>query len=301
MCNRAWIWSCKGEARRFEASLSRPHSTQHELLNDILAANVSCEFGRRHQFARIGDFDDFRSRVPLAGSDDLEAAVERIANGQSGVLTSEPVQLLEPTSGSTGPGKLVAYTNSLRQQFQRAVRAWAWFTAAEHPTAFAGRSYWSISPPGQRPARTPAGIPIGFDDDAAYLGRHERWLIDRLLVRPPRSALVSQAGITLDNFRFATLLSLVAAEDLSLVSVWSPTFLLGLAEAMDEWRERICESLATGRVRLPGPADPQLADDLQRQIGRRLRRATDCEQPIEQLWPKLGQRKKGGQPPGQSV
>ncbi len=218
--------------------------------------------------------------------------VTRIADGDPGVLTTEPVQLLEPTSGSTGPNRLVPYTATLRRQFQRAVKAWVWHTADEFPAAFSGRSYWSISPPGQQPASTPAGIPIGFDDDAAYLARHQRWLLDRLLVRPPPQALRPSPDRSLDNFRFATLLCLVAAEDLSLISVWSPTFLLGLVEAMEQWRELVCTSLATGRVQLPGPPDRVLIESLQRQIGRQPHRAAECirlaGEPFEQLWPRLG-------------
>ena len=292
MCNRAWIWSCRGEARRFDAALSRVHSTQHKLLNDILAANATCELGRRYGFARICDIDDFRARVPLSGTRDLESHVDRIASGHAGVLTSEPVLMLEPTSGSTGPSRLLPYTNSLRSQFQRAIRAWVWSAARNYPSAFAGRSYWSISPPGQRPTLSSGGIPIGFDDDAAYLGRHERWLLDKLLARPPRSALLSQAGRSLDNFRFATLLCLVATGDLSLVSAWSPTFILGLVEAWDQWHRLICRSLSSGRVTLPGPADLELTEDLQHQVGRRSRRGAECDrlfdQPFERIWPKLG-------------
>ena len=44
----------------------------------------------------------YQERVPLSRYEDYAAAVDRIAAGEAGVLTREPVTLLEPTSGSTG-------------------------------------------------------------------------------------------------------------------------------------------------------------------------------------------------------
>src|SRR2546421_290703 len=82
-------------------------------------------------------------------------------------------------------------------------------------------------------------------DDAAYLGTVEQWMLRRLLVTPPAS--VRHADI--DTFRLATLVSLLGAPDLAFVSVWSPTFLTALLEPLDRERERLLAALPAGRRR----------------------------------------------------
>src|SRR6185436_1736085 len=95
--------------------------------------------------------------------------------GHSNVLTSDKVELLEPTSGTTRRGsKLIPYTRSLRRQFQRAIAAWIWDLMRYRPAARNGRAYWSISPAFGGRRHTLQGVPIGFDDDTAYLGLFER-------------------------------------------------------------------------------------------------------------------------------
>src|SRR5439155_20756984 len=146
----------------------------------------------------------------------------RIGAGEARVLTADPVLLLEPTSGASGGEKLIPYTAGLRRQFQRGVAAWIADLYWHRPAVRRGRAYWSISPALGPPRRSSGGIPIGFADDAEYLGRLERFALRRLLVAPPAVARLSDMAA----FRYCTLLFLLAAEDLTLVSVWNPTFLL---------------------------------------------------------------------------
>src|SRR5207237_3883336 len=144
--------------------------------------------------------------------------------------------------------KLIPYTAGLRRQFQRAVAVWIHDLFRHRPLLRQGRAYWSISPALSAPRRTVAGIPIGFDEDAAYLGIFERWALDRLLVGPPAS--LKQAN--LETFRYATLLHLLRAEDLTLISVWNPTFLTALLQPLLAWHERLCADLQHGTFSPPG-------------------------------------------------
>src|SRR5262249_5236390 len=153
--------------------------------------------------------------------------------GRRGVLTREPVTLLEPTSGSVRGEKLIPYTASLRRQFQRALAVWIADLFRHRPALRRGRAYWSLSPALGPPRRSAGGIPIGFDDDTAYLGTLERCAVQRLLVVPPGVARLAD----MDAFRYATLLGLLRAEDLALISVWNPTFLTALFAPLEAWQE----------------------------------------------------------------
>jgi GH3 auxin-responsive promoter len=237
--NTAWMLASAGEARAFRHATRRVARTQADFLGETLRANRETAFGRAHDFRRIDGVRDFQRRVPLSDYDDYADFVRRTAAGESGVLTAERVELLEPTSGSTGGEKLIPYTATLRRQFQRAVAAWVHDLFRGRPAVRNGRAYWSISPAFGPPRRTPGGLPIGFDDDAAYLGTLERWAVRRLLAVP---ADVARAP-DLETYRYRTLAHLLAAKDLTLISIWNPTFLTALLAPLDVWHERLCADL----------------------------------------------------------
>ena len=163
---------------------------------------------------------EFQQQVPISTYDDYREAIAQIAAGTTRVLTRQKVRMLEPTSGSTSGEKLIPYTAELQRQFQRSIDAWIHNLMTCRPKVRSGRAYWSISPCLGPPRTTPSGIPIGFDDDVAYLSRWEQLAVRRLLAVPPAVAKLPH----MDNFRYATLLHLLRASDLTLISIWSPTF-----------------------------------------------------------------------------
>jgi GH3 auxin-responsive promoter len=257
--NTAWMWQCRREAEAFRAATGMVRDTQEQLLRATLRDNAQSRFGREHAFASMHAIDDFRSAVPIASYDTVAPRIDRIAGGEQQVLTTERVLMFEPTGGSTRGSKLIPYTATLRRQFQRAIAAWLWDVLRQHPAVRAGTAYWSISPAAQRVERqTVGGTPIGFDSDREYLDGLQRWAMSRVLVVPPE---VSQLS-SIDNFRYATLGYLLAAEDLVLISIWSPTFLTALLDALPAWEERLCRDLHDGTFRLPSPDQEPVAPRL---------------------------------------
>jgi hypothetical protein len=261
--------------------------TQAAVLREILRANATTEFGRQHGFAELRDVREFQERVPLRSYADHSPWIERLAAGENGLLTAEPVRLFEPTSGSTSGEKLIPYTASLRAQFQRAIAAWTWNTMALYPKIRDGRAYWSVSPAGIPHRTTSGGHTIGFASDAEYLGGCQQRLVSRMLVTPPAIAQLDD----IDAFRYATLAYQLAAADLSLISVWSPTFLTSLLAPIEECWPQVCRDLATGELsvklssndRLPWRKDAARARHLERIFGQPI----SLSERLAQCWPKL--------------
>lgn len=267
--NSAWMWKCRREWLRFQRATESVIASQAAVLREILENNAASEFGRVHEFDYIDSADAYRRRVPLANYGNFQSYVDRIGAGEQNLLTTEPVTLLEPTSGSSGGEKLTPYTAALRRQFQRGIDAWIANLMASYPSVRVGRAYWSISPAFGRARATCAGIPIGFEDDTAYLGSVERLAMRRLLAVPPEVA----KSIDIDRFRYQTLLHLVAADDLALISIWSPTFLTVLLEQLDTAGARLCDDLAT---------NPRV-NELRRIISSNLPLANK----LRRIWPRL--------------
>jgi hypothetical protein len=271
--NALWLAGCLPEAARFRRATARVRAEQEAVLQRIVGTNTATEFGERHQFASIASARDYQDRVPLRTFEDLRPWLDRAAEGTPRLLTNEAVRLFEPTSGSTGASKLVPYTSSLQREFLRGIRPWLADLFTRHPTLMNGLAYWSISPVASTNRRTSGGVPIGFDDDAAYLGWQRRLAQAVMAVPPDIAGADGRCIADIDAFRYATLLALVRCESLRLVSVWNPTFLWLLVERLAELGDALTRDLAGDR-----------------RSRERLRAALRAATPAERhatLWPRL--------------
>lgn len=238
LLNTAWMLSCRRAHTAFLKATRQVQLTQTSLLRQILNRNRDCRFGRRHDFASIQDIDQFRGSVPLAGYSEFEPDIEDICAGKSGILTSEAVRLLEPTSGTTSGRRLIPYTTSLQQQFQRGINVWIADLFSHRPAVRQGRAYWSVTPAIENET-TPGGLRIGFAEDTEYLHPIAQNVARRLL------AITAKQMLKVDQKQvfYETLRRLIHVRDLSLISVWSPTFLTTMAHRLEVDSERIHHTL----------------------------------------------------------
>jgi hypothetical protein len=233
--NVLWAASSLSGTRRYRAALRKPDAIQRVVLARYLRANSGTSFGQEHRFARIRSVEDFQATVPVAGYDDLQPLIGRVAAGERDVLTRAPVEVLAPSSGSTAAVKLIPYTNDLRREISRAVDVWITDLYLRRPRLMAGRAYWSITPAGfstrvpGAARKPPPGPPIGFDDDSEYLGGTRRALARAVLAVPSTVAQIASC----DAFHVKTLEHLLLARDLRLISVWHPSFLTQLLDALE--------------------------------------------------------------------
>ena len=224
----------------------------------------------------------------MTGYDDYHDYVTRIRQGESNVLTGAAVELLVPTTGSTDDIKLIPYTRPLRSSFQRVVNAWICDAVRFWPKAFHGRAYWSVTPP-MTTVDSTGVVPGGFDQDTKYLSRFGQFLASRVIVPPPRFYASDTASVITG----LTALKLLATKDLSLISVWSPTFLMALLKAIWESPEQyvralfeglvspICDNETESRIRIK--RDPQRA----RYVESILQSAQSTDSIATKLWPDL--------------
>jgi GH3 auxin-responsive promoter len=228
LVNGAWLGANAPGYLHFKAALREPRSVQESLLRGYLRSNRLTVFGIKHQFQTIRSASEYQERVPLSTYDDYVEQIERIASGDQYVLTSSRVKLFEPTSGSTHGAKLIPFTNQLQEEIRRAVAPWIVDLARSHGALIGGPAYWSISPVTDLLSSVSSKIPIGFQTDSAYLGGWFQNLADQTLVRCDDLRRLDD----IEEFRRRTLLRLLAARNLRLISVWHPTFLTLLLEAL---------------------------------------------------------------------
>lgn len=268
----------------YRLALRDPRRIQEAHLRALLERNAASAFGRLHGFAEIRDIADYQRRVPLQSWADVQPWVDRIAGGETGVLTSEPVLLLESTGGSTS-SKQVPSTRSLQAEMRAAVAPWVTDLHLRRPGLARGRAYWSISPAiGVKAAG--AAVPVGFEDDAAYLGGRWQRLVTATLAVPAAVRHVTD----LTAFRYATLLFLLHARDLVLVSVWHPSFFTLLLDALAPNLEQLIRDVHDGTLTPPVPLSPALQATLGSRLRARPARAREVERigpRAAPLWPRL--------------
>jgi hypothetical protein len=236
--NTAWMISCKRSLRAFRRSTTNVSDTQSRLLGQIVQANRASVFGREHGLSMIREVDDFRSRVPIADYESFEPWIDQICEGHSQVLTHEPVRLLEPTSGSVSGRRLIPYTDSLRRQFRSGINPWIADLFSKRSRLRRGRAYWMVTPAIES-QQTAGGLTIGFADDTQYLGLAGRLAAKSVMAVPPWT----MAGVPAVEAPYRTMLELLSTPDLSLISVWSPTFLTSLARVLDDSRSELIRDL----------------------------------------------------------
>ncbi len=256
--NRLWNLSLQREARAFQKSLGDIEGTQERLLLEMLHRNRETEYGKRHCFADIHSAREYQDAVPLAEYEDFEPYITRICSGEQGLLTAEPVMLLEPTGGSSGGSKLIPYTAGLKQQFQRGIAPWITDLHRNYPGLLNGKSYWTVSPVTRQQQTTATGIQIGFEEDSEYVGGLGRWVVRSVQAVPDQVKRIGQ----MENFWYVTLLFLLRSHDLALISVWNPSFLTILCSHLQDCWPRLVEDIFQGALSPPLPLDPEIAADL---------------------------------------
>jgi hypothetical protein len=249
------------EAATLKQALTQGAGQQRQLLTHILSENRDTVFGRQHGFAEIQDLGQFRERVPVRSDVQYRPWLARMAAGESAVLTRAPVIAFESTGGTAG-AKLIPYTEAALAAFRAGVLPWISHLLQRFPRIAEGVAYVAASPVTRAPRQLACGLPLGLPSDAAYLGTDLLPALSQVITLPPPATDIGA-------WRIGTLACLIRRDDLTLISVWSPTFLLELLDALPVHAEAVLAELQD---------DPKAR--------RRLAQALASEN-LSSLWPRL--------------
>lgn len=186
----------------------------------------------------IPSWEAYREMVPLTRYADWRDRIDRQRSGGARISESRVVRY-QPTSGSSERLKLIPYTQAFLGELDAAIAPWVASLYRSHPGLRSGVHYWSVSwlPESQRHL-----LDGNFNDDSELLGGLKRTLAALSQAVPAGVAFAGGA----DDALFATLAYLIAREDVRMLSVWSPTFMLQMLEAVEEHGDELVEVLATG-------------------------------------------------------
>jgi hypothetical protein len=130
----------------------------------------------------------------------------------------------------------------LKREFNAAIGPWILDLFRTQPALVCGPAYWSITPAFGFDTFEESRVPIGFEDDAAYLGGWRKHLVQSVMAVPSALGKISDT----ESFRYATLLCLLRQRDLRLISVWHPSFLSLLLDGLPVHWDNLLRDVRTG-------------------------------------------------------
>lgn len=271
--NILWFLFCFKDYFLFKIACFNVEKNQKSILDKIISTNKNTNFGKNFGFNKIETISDFQSSIPITTYEDYMPYIEEIKRGKDNILTKDKVLLLEPTSGSTSASKYIPYTKSLQNDFQRGLAPWIFDLFLHHKKLFTGSSYWSITPKVPPVETSNNKVKLGFEEDSEYFGFLEKYLINFLTVMPKEVAQINNR----ETFLYVSLLFLIKDSNLSLISVWSPTFIDILFSNLLKWLDMLIIDLENGTINNSFKLEKNLSTTLTKKLGKNSKRAKQIE------------------------
>jgi hypothetical protein len=93
-------------------SLENPHETQNTLFHTLIERYRTTEYGKIHHADHVETVDDFRKNFPAAPFSYFKPFIDMVKKGQWNTLLAEEPVSWGMTRGTTGPSKIVPYTEA---------------------------------------------------------------------------------------------------------------------------------------------------------------------------------------------
>ena len=246
--NRLFIFFCKKSYKDFVSNIkskSKIRKTQEKILLEILKTNKNTEylkiFETESQILNAENekelIEKFQNKIPIVNYEDIKEFVEREKSGESNVLLSDKIKLFELTSGSTSDVKYIPYTKKFLKSYMNGVFSWIYNLYQNNKRLFLGSSYWSVSPILKREAVTSGGIRVGIEDDTSYFDKVSAFFLNKLFTVPKEIKNTQN----MEDFLLITAVFLLLSENLTMISVWSPSFLMILLDFIEKNHKVICQ------------------------------------------------------------
>lgn len=223
--------------KKFKNNINELESVQRDKLRQLLSLVADVNSDIDDQW----DWETFSSQLPVTTYDDWRETVEAQLKGDR-VLINAPVSRYQPTSGSTSKFKLIPYTDLFLKELDNAIMPWFGSLYEQYPNLRKGKQYWSLSwlPQSRREL-----MQSDVNDDSKLLSWGKRLLA--LLTQSVPQGVVATSSV--EDSIFATLAYIVADKDLTLLSVWSPTFAINLLDNLNNtsFREELIQTLKTAK------------------------------------------------------
>lgn len=241
--SRAGHWLLRQLVRRGASSFQRSslalEQVQRAKLAGLLRQVANSPMGKLNGIEADWSWEAFSRRQAITDYADWSRPIESQIHCGAGGLTRSPVVRYQPTSGSSSAIKWIPYTRQFLTELDGAISPWLADLYRHYPGTGTGFHYWSLS---WLPTDMRQKASGQLNDDMKLLSAGKRWLAGMTQAVDEGVALAP----TSDDSLFATVAFLASRRNLTALSVWSPTFALGLLDKLSQWREPLADVLLSG-------------------------------------------------------
>ena len=91
----------KTRYKKIEHSVTHPHVSQSDVLENLLFSATDTEVGKKAHFRTIRKYDDYKKRIPVCDYEDIKDDIHRMMLGEADVLWPGKVTWFAKSSGTT--------------------------------------------------------------------------------------------------------------------------------------------------------------------------------------------------------
>lgn len=268
----------------FVRKTRRTAVVQEQFLLKLLQDYQGTELGRKYKLGELKTIDQFRERVPILPYSSYEPYIERIAQGESNLLTPDPVVYMTLTSGSTGNKKLIPTTRRSQNVLRKANLTSIGFLCDALSDQGLKFGKLLLTNSAQMWGRTSGGIDYG----PASVGvmRMDKRLYQHFFATPFETLL---AGDSLAR-HYICLLFALRDTKLSGITANFPMLILRTCNYLERYGEDLIQDLEKGTIAPWIELEPSLRQNLERQWQPYPRRAKELREILKvegRLTPKL--------------
>ncbi len=234
-------WQGRALAQRLDAAARNPKQAQQQCLQHLLTRHQHTDFGRAHNFAQIQTSTDYKRAVPIRDYEEFRPYVQRMMQGETNVLVSDPVTMFTLTSGTTGQPKYIPVTQPSETRNSALMRQWLYRLLLKHHRCLNRALLGIVSPAVE--GYTASGIPYG-----SLSGRIYQQLPP--LIRDAYAVPYEVFEIQDYDLRYWAIARFALARQISFVGTPNPSTLLRLAAVIDTHREELIRSIHDGALGL---------------------------------------------------
>lgn len=274
---------------RFIRQTQQPLEAQDRFLQTLLRVQQQTELGQQFRLAEIHTIEQFRDRVPIWSYSDYEPYVERVVQGERGVLNPDPVVYLSLTSGTTGKQKWVPVTRRFQQSLQKSNLVSIGF--ALEALRSRGRSFGKILTTNSARLQGVTDGGIGYGPVTVGSLRMGKLTFEQTFTLPYR---VLEIGDSLSRHYVALLFALRNPQLRGLVSNF-PMLVLRTCQYLEKYAEDLLRDLSTGSMASWLNLEPEMRQQLSQRWSAAPGRAAQLEHCLRQhgrltpavAWPEL--------------
>ncbi len=100
-------WFMKKRMHQIELFMKYPHDVQDEWQSKLVKSARDTEFGKKHGFASINSYQDFKEQIPFQDYESLKPQIERVRRGEQNILWNTEIKWFAKSSGTTDKSKFL--------------------------------------------------------------------------------------------------------------------------------------------------------------------------------------------------